>query len=98
MTYLRDGDGVPDYQYYVDNGGTFLKVPWVVNGANSSQAGETVQRYERLAWGEEEQGECQLKDPALGPSNEVVPWSPGQLQEVFSWFPRLVNPDKNAGK
>jgi hypothetical protein len=84
------------YTRSVDYGDHFLKVPWEVNGTNSNYAGETVWRYQRLAWGEEEQGECQLRATSDGskvysiyhqmvplgdPDAPVTRWYPWEVEE-----------------
>ena len=89
------GEAAPLDLYYTrseDYGDTFLKVPWVVNGANSNQAGETVWRYERLAWGEEEQGECQLKATSDGSKayaiyHQLTPAEEDPDAEITRWYP-----------
>ncbi|MBU0479615.1 MAG: hypothetical protein KKG47_00805, partial [Proteobacteria bacterium] len=50
-------------------GDTFLKIPWNVNPEGNSEnweQGEIVWRYDFLAHGEEEQGECQLRATSDG--------------------------------
>jgi hypothetical protein len=69
------GEIAPLDVYYTrtsDWGDTYLKVPWDVNGTNSNQYGETVWRYQKIAWGDEEQGECQLKATSDGSKAYVV--------------------------
>ena len=95
------GELAPLDLYYTrtfDWGDTYLKVPWIVGGENSNQAGETVWRYQKLAWGEEEQGECQLKATSDGskaygiyiqlfpeeeiPEEEWIRWYPWEVEET----------------
>lgn len=88
------GEAAPPDLYYTRSenfGDTYLKVPWKVNGENSNQAGETVRRYERLAWGDEEQGECQLKATSDGSKayaiyHQLTPVE-DPLEPVTRWYP-----------
>ncbi len=68
------GEAAPLDLYYtrsVDFGDNYLKVPWPVSESSPNYdpldpATHYEWRYQRLAWGEEEQGECQLKATADG--------------------------------
>ena len=85
----------PTDVYYTrsDNfGDTYLKVPWDVNGANSNFAGETVWRYERLAWGDPEQGECQLRATSDGSKmysiyHQMTPVEEDPEEPLTRWYP-----------
>ena len=89
------GEASPLDLYYTrseDFGDTFLKVPWYVRGENSNQYDETVWRYERLAWGEEEQGECQLKATSDGSKayaiyHQLTPEEEDPDAIVTRWYP-----------
>ena len=89
------GEAAPLDLYYTrstDYGDTFLKVPWVVNGENSNQYGETEWRYQRLAWGEEEQGECQLKATSDGSKayaifHQLTPLEEDPDEVITRWYP-----------
>ncbi len=89
-------EAAPTDVYYtrsVDYGDHYLKIPWVVGGENSNQGyGETVWRYPRLAWGEEEQGECQLKATSDGTKmygiyHQMIPAEEDPDAPVTRWYP-----------
>ncbi|MCW8893146.1 MAG: hypothetical protein OQL18_07495, partial [Deltaproteobacteria bacterium] len=85
----------PTDVYYTrssDYGDTFLKVPWDINGENSNYAGETVWRYQRLAWGDPEQGECQLRATSDGSKMygiyyQTTPEEEDPEAEITRWYP-----------
>ncbi|PLX89482.1 MAG: hypothetical protein C0618_01115 [Desulfuromonas sp.] len=80
------------YTRSTDYGDHFLKVPWEVMGENSNYADQTVWRYERLAWGEEEQGECQLRATSDGSKmygiyHQMIPAEEDPDVPVTRWYP-----------
>jgi hypothetical protein len=96
------GEASPLDLYYtrsVDWGDTFLKIPWEVSGENSNLTGEIEWRYERLAWGEEEQGECQLKATSDGSKAYSIFHQLTPIEEpnevVTRWYPWEVEHSQN---
>jgi hypothetical protein len=80
------------YTRSVDYGDHFLKVPWEVNGANSNFAGQIVWRYERLAWGDPEQGECQIRATSDGSKmyaiyHQMTPVEGDPDEPLTRWYP-----------
>ena len=81
------------YTRTVDYGDHYLKIPWVIGGTNSNQAGETVWRYDFLAKGdEEEQGECQLRATSDGSKvyaiyHQMVPPPEDPDEPITRWYP-----------
>ena len=90
------------YTRSTDWGDTYLMVPWNVNpqgGSDNWETGEFVYRYDWLAHGDPEQGECQLRSTADGskmygiyhegigaeedPDAEVTRWYPWEPEESF---------------
>jgi hypothetical protein len=79
----------------VDNGDHFLKVPWNVNPEGNSdnwEQGELVWRYDFLAHGEEEQGECQLRATSDGSKmyaiwHQMIPEEADPDAELTRWYP-----------
>lgn len=88
----------PKDVYYTrseDYGDSFLQVPWNVNPNGSSDSfaqGELVWRYDFLAHGEEEQGECQLRATADGSKmyaiwHQMIPEEEDPEEPVTRWYP-----------
>jgi len=85
----------PTDVYYTrseDFGDHFLKIPWEVNGESSNFAGETVWRYQRLAWGDPEQGECQLRATSDGSKvysiyHQMTPVEGDPDEPLTRWYP-----------
>jgi hypothetical protein len=80
------------YTRSVDFGDHFLKIPWDVNGDSGTYAGETVWRYQRLAWGDPEQGECQLRatpdgSKMYGIYHQATPAEEDPNEPVTRWYP-----------
>ena len=80
------------YTRSMDFGDSYLKVPWDVNGTNSNFYGDTVWRYQRLAWGEQEQGECQLRatpdgSKMYGIYHQMTPVEDDPDEPLTRWYP-----------
>lgn len=83
------------YTRSADHGDTYYEVPWNVNPQGNSDQwdqGELVWRYDFLAHGEEEQGECQLRSSADGSKmyaiwHQLTPEEGDPDEPLTRWYP-----------
>jgi len=83
------------YTRTADYGDSFLKIPWNVNPLGSSdnwEQDELVWRYDFLAHGEEEQGECQLRATPDGSKmyaiwHQMIPEEEDPDAPITRWYP-----------
>ncbi|MCA9926778.1 MAG: hypothetical protein KC421_30635, partial [Anaerolineales bacterium] len=83
------------YTRSTDYGDTFLKMPWNVNPQGTSEnweQGELVWRYDWLAHGDPEQGECQLRATPDGSKmyaiyHQMTPGEEDPDEPITRWYP-----------